>query len=111
MSARGRDVGTGAQYFAGALSLVFHSRSPFVPTFRSDIRYFEASQSPFYFCDFDTQSDGSKSLKEDQNSSVVNMVTRLLPTLSSISNITLTKAEVKFVNAVVPGKILISCMI
>eukprot|EP00899_Mesostigma_viride_P006688 jgi/Mesvir1/1601/Mv14566-RA.1 len=31
----------GDPYFACALSLVFHTRSPMVPTFRSDVRYFE----------------------------------------------------------------------
>jgi coproporphyrinogen III oxidase len=40
MSARGRGVDAEASYFAGALSLVFHPCSPYVPTFRSDIRYF-----------------------------------------------------------------------
>lgn len=41
MSARGRNVETGSEYFAGALSLVFHPRNPYIPTFRSDVRYFE----------------------------------------------------------------------
>ncbi|CAM6106895.1 unnamed protein product [Calypogeia fissa] len=49
MSARGRNVGSGAQYFAGALSLVFHSRSPYVPTFRSDVRYFEVEGGGGWF--------------------------------------------------------------
>ena len=31
----------GCKYYASALSLVLHSRSPLVPTFRSDVRYFE----------------------------------------------------------------------
>lgn len=39
----------GAPYFAGALSLVFHSASPMVPTFRSDIRYFEIEGQPGWF--------------------------------------------------------------
>ncbi|GBG61822.1 hypothetical protein CBR_g23778 [Chara braunii] len=41
MSSRGQQAQAGQPYFAGSLSLVFHSRHPFVPTFRSDIRYFE----------------------------------------------------------------------
>ncbi len=41
MSGRGQAVEVGARYFAGALSLVFHPCNPFVPTFRSDIRYFK----------------------------------------------------------------------
>ncbi|KAG6556608.1 hypothetical protein Mapa_001549 [Marchantia paleacea] len=49
MSGRGRGVESGAQYFAGALSLVFHSRHPFVPTFRSDIRYFEVEGGGGWF--------------------------------------------------------------
>ncbi|GAQ86634.1 coproporphyrinogen III oxidase [Klebsormidium nitens] len=50
MSGRGQ-VGAvaGAPYFAGALSLVFHSASPMVPTFRSDIRYFEIEGQPGWF--------------------------------------------------------------
>ena len=31
----------GCKYYASALSLVLHSRSPLVPTFRSDVRFFE----------------------------------------------------------------------
>ena len=46
MSARGRGVEAGATYFAGALSLVFHPCSPYVPTFRSDIRYFAVRHHP-----------------------------------------------------------------
>jgi hypothetical protein len=46
MSARGRGVEAGATYFAGALSLVFHPCSPYVPTFRSDIRYFAVRRHP-----------------------------------------------------------------
>ncbi|KAG0603043.1 hypothetical protein M758_10G061500 [Ceratodon purpureus] len=49
MSARGRGVDAGASYFAGALSLVFHPCSPYVPTFRSDIRYFAVEGSPGWF--------------------------------------------------------------
>jgi hypothetical protein len=45
MSGRGQAVEAGAHYFAGALSLVFHPCNPFVPTFRSDIRYFKV---PFF---------------------------------------------------------------
>ena len=33
----------GQPYSAAALSLVFHSRSPLVPTFRADVRYFEVA--------------------------------------------------------------------
>ncbi|XP_024397147.1 uncharacterized protein [Physcomitrium patens] len=49
MSARGRGVEAGASYFAGALSLVFHPRNPYVPTFRSDIRYFVVEGSQGWF--------------------------------------------------------------
>ncbi|KAL2631267.1 hypothetical protein R1flu_015953 [Riccia fluitans] len=49
MSGRGRPVESGANYFAGALSLVFHTRHPFVPTFRSDIRYFEVEGGGGWF--------------------------------------------------------------
>ena len=56
----------GMKYFAAALSLVLHSRSPLVPTFRSDVRYFElengdgwfgggADLTPFYVCDDDVK--------------------------------------------------------
>lgn len=41
MSARGRNVEVGSEYFAGALSTVFHPCNPYIPTFRSDVRYFE----------------------------------------------------------------------
>eukprot|EP00959_Pyramimonas_sp_CCMP1952_P150349 3146223-Pyramimonas_sp.AAC.1 len=57
MSSRGRDVdpnggqmsgstrtlspSSGEAYSAAALSLVFHSASPMVPTFRADVRYFQ----------------------------------------------------------------------
>ncbi|CAI5520594.1 unnamed protein product [Closterium sp. Naga37s-1] len=47
MSARqGRQLAEGTGYFAGALSLVFHSAHPLIPTFRSDIRYFQVSCHP-----------------------------------------------------------------
>lgn len=43
---RGRDLGSsgdegGVPYAAAALSLVLHSANPHLPTFRSDVRYFE----------------------------------------------------------------------
>jgi hypothetical protein len=42
---RGRDLGGntegGVPYAAAALSLVLHSANPHLPTFRSDVRYFE----------------------------------------------------------------------
>lgn len=41
MSARGRPASAGSPYFAGAISLVFHPINPYVPTFRSDVRYFQ----------------------------------------------------------------------
>ena len=34
------DISAGDTYSAAALSIVFHSRSPMVPTFRSDVRIF-----------------------------------------------------------------------
>jgi len=37
------NVAAGRPYAAAALSLVLHSRSPMVPTFRSDVRYFEVA--------------------------------------------------------------------
>src|SRR6056297_260617 len=44
-SSRGRDLGDCSQgdvpYAAAALSLVLHSANPHLPTFRSDVRYFE----------------------------------------------------------------------
>eukprot|EP00271_Cylindrocystis_brebissonii_P001228 TRINITY_DN11554_c0_g1_i1.p1 TRINITY_DN11554_c0_g1~~TRINITY_DN11554_c0_g1_i1.p1 ORF type:complete len:488 (-),score=61.88 TRINITY_DN11554_c0_g1_i1:388-1773(-) len=49
MSGRGRGVDAGAPYFAGALSLVFHPRNPYVPTFRADIRYFEVAGRAGWF--------------------------------------------------------------
>jgi len=41
MSARGRPAGPGEGYSAAALSLVFHTTSPHVPTFRADVRMFQ----------------------------------------------------------------------
>ncbi|CAM6039535.1 unnamed protein product [Sphagnum compactum] len=49
MSGRGQAVEVGARYFAGALSLVFHPCNPFVPTFRSDIRYFKVDGGHGWF--------------------------------------------------------------
>eukprot|EP00457_Paulinella_chromatophora_P005288 gb/GEZN01005304.1/.p1 GENE.gb/GEZN01005304.1/~~gb/GEZN01005304.1/.p1 ORF type:complete len:565 (+),score=94.09 gb/GEZN01005304.1/:97-1695(+) len=57
----------GSPYYAAALSLVLHSRSPNVPTFRSDVRYFEvgntsgwfgggADLTPYYLFDEDATS-------------------------------------------------------
>lgn len=37
-------IDAGCKYYASALSLVLHSRSPLVPTFRSDVRYFEVEK-------------------------------------------------------------------
>ncbi|EWM26442.1 coproporphyrinogen iii oxidase [Nannochloropsis gaditana] len=67
MSARGRDLGDCSQgdvpYAAAALSLVLHSANPHLPTFRSDVRYFEcqgkgwfgggADLTPYYLHDGD----------------------------------------------------------
>ena len=39
----------GTKYYAAALSLVLHSKSPMVPTFRSDIRFFELSDGSGWF--------------------------------------------------------------
>ena len=39
----------GTKYYAAALSLVLHSKSPKVPTFRSDIRYFELDDGTGWF--------------------------------------------------------------
>jgi coproporphyrinogen III oxidase len=59
-------IEVGNKYYASALSLVLHSRSPLLPTFRSDVRYFEVEKSngdrigwfgggadltPYYLCD------------------------------------------------------------
>ncbi|CAI5507291.1 unnamed protein product [Closterium sp. Naga37s-1] len=50
MSARqGRQLAEGTGYFAGALSLVFHSAHPLIPTFRSDIRYFQVDGQNGWF--------------------------------------------------------------
>lgn len=54
-------------YYASALSLVLHSRSPMVPTFRADVRYFELADgtgwfggggdlTPYYLFDEDAKS-------------------------------------------------------
>ena len=66
MSARGRpgvDPAGGQPYAAAALSLVFHPRSPMVPTFRADVRRFTvdgtswfgggADLTPYYLRDED----------------------------------------------------------
>ena len=67
MSARGRpgvDPSGGQTYAAAALSLVFHPRSPMVPTFRADVRRFTvdgvgswygggADLTPYYLFDED----------------------------------------------------------
>jgi coproporphyrinogen III oxidase len=69
-------ITVGSQYFAAAISLVLHSRSPMVPTFRSDIRFFElggddederlgwfgggADLTPYYLFDEDAQEFHSK---------------------------------------------------
>jgi coproporphyrinogen III oxidase len=55
------------KYYASALSLVLHSRSPMVPTFRADVRYFELADgtgwfggggdlTPYYLFDEDAKS-------------------------------------------------------
>ncbi|EKX41594.1 hypothetical protein GUITHDRAFT_164330 [Guillardia theta CCMP2712] len=41
MSSRGREAEAGQPYSAIACSLVFHSASPMVPTFRADVRHFQ----------------------------------------------------------------------
>jgi len=69
MSSRGRDVDPsgGQDYQAAALSLVFHSAQPMVPTFRADVRYFQvdggdgwygggADLTPFYLNDEDAKN-------------------------------------------------------
>ena len=46
MSSRGRssiDPAGGQPYSAAAMSLVFHARSPLVPTLRADVRVFEVA--------------------------------------------------------------------
>lgn len=61
------DIQPGDVYYAAALSIVLHSRSPMVPTFRSDVRIFlvqgdkdemawfggGADLTPYYLCDED----------------------------------------------------------
>ena len=37
------------RYYAAALSLVLHTRSPKVPTFRADVRYFELADGSGWF--------------------------------------------------------------
>eukprot|EP00898_Chlorokybus_atmophyticus_P002929 jgi/Chlat1/3637/Chrsp238S03636 len=50
ISGRGQSVvSAGQSYFAAALSLVLHSVSPLVPTFRSDVRYFEVDDGAAWF--------------------------------------------------------------
>eukprot|EP00850_Spirogloea_muscicola_P004162 SM000017S02902 [mRNA] locus=s17:1048436:1054210:+ [translate_table: standard] len=49
ISARLGKAAAGAQYFAGALSLVFHARNPYVPTFRADVRYFKVAGMQGWF--------------------------------------------------------------
>ena len=47
MSSRGRtniDTRGGQAYSAAAMSLVFHTASPLVPTFRADVRYLEVKR-------------------------------------------------------------------
>ena len=39
----------GRTYFAAAQSIVLHSRSPLVPTFRADVRYFEVEGEEGWF--------------------------------------------------------------
>jgi coproporphyrinogen III oxidase len=64
MSSRGRAAEAGQPYAAAACSLVFHSASPMVPTFRADVRHFEleggdgwygggADLTPYYLFDQD----------------------------------------------------------
>eukprot|EP00808_Paulinella_micropora_P025030 g69283.t1 len=51
ISARNKDfvLAVGSPFYAAALSLVLHSRSPNVPTFRSDVRYFEVGNKTGWF--------------------------------------------------------------
>lgn len=56
MSSRGRaniDPQGGQSYSAAAMSLVFHTASPLVPTFRADVRYLEVS-----ICEFRVHDSG-----------------------------------------------------
>ncbi|CAN0164482.1 unnamed protein product [Ectocarpus fasciculatus] len=68
MSSRGRsniDPAGGQAYSAAAMSLVFHTASPLVPTFRADVRYLEvagegwfgggADLTPYYLDDGDVE--------------------------------------------------------
>ena len=66
MSSRGRDAKAGDVYAAAACSLVFHSASPMVPTFRADVRHFQlesgvgwygggADLTPYYLFDQDAE--------------------------------------------------------
>ncbi|CAM9715298.1 unnamed protein product [Chrysoparadoxa australica] len=51
MSSRGRstiDQAGGQPYAAAAMSLVFHSASPLVPTFRADVRLFQVGEEVWY---------------------------------------------------------------
>lgn len=48
MRTRGRAVEAGLPYSAAALSLVLHAKSPFVPTFRSDVRLFVVGDDGWY---------------------------------------------------------------
>lgn len=50
MSSRGRsgiNKEGGQSYSAAAMSLVFHARSPFVPTLRADVRVFDVEGTRF----------------------------------------------------------------
>ena len=50
ISARGQAVAAANQpYFAAACSLVFHSASPMVPTFRADVRYFKVGSGDGWY--------------------------------------------------------------
>lgn len=42
------DIAPNSRYSAAALSLVLHSRSPLVPTFRSDVRIFSVGDNDFF---------------------------------------------------------------
>ncbi|KAJ8610173.1 hypothetical protein CTAYLR_008730 [Chrysophaeum taylorii] len=48
MRTRGRVVEAGNEYAATALSVVLHSRSPFVPTFRADARLFVVGEEAWF---------------------------------------------------------------
>ncbi|KAK9811444.1 hypothetical protein WJX72_003979 [[Myrmecia] bisecta] len=50
MSSRGREIGNlgGQAYTAAALSLVFHSAHPMVPTLRADVRLFQVGASAWF---------------------------------------------------------------